>query len=148
MEGNVDATTVPKPSTPHPLPVDPDNPADMPNEACCSYFSSFSIQSVLHIVSCDCQVALYCSYYCNNTKVQLRLRYLLRYNSGDKNALFRQSVHHNENRGITRGWQKLFDEVHGDGVPWALGDWELFEQAVRLVAGGFGVGAGGRTCSP
>src|SRR6266436_3953462 len=36
---------------------------------CCSYFSSFSIQSALHIVSCDCQVALYCSYLCNNTKV-------------------------------------------------------------------------------
>ena len=32
----------------------------------------------------------------------------------------------------------MFDEVHQDGVPWLLGDWELFKESVGFVTRGFG----------
>ena len=33
-----------------------------------------------------------------------------------------------------RLWE-VFDEVHGNGVPWAFGDGELFEESVGFVSG-------------
>jgi hypothetical protein len=28
----------------------------------------------------------------------------------------------------------MLDEVHGDGIPWSFGDWELLEKSVRFMA--------------
>src|SRR6266436_4897171 len=61
----------------------------------------------------------------------------------DEDALFRQVVHNDQDGGETGGGGKLFYEVHRYGVPWVIRDWELFEQAVRLVARDLGVGIGG-----
>ena len=41
-------------------------------------------------------------------------------------ALFRQMVNDHKDGGKSGGWRELFDEVHRNGVPWLLGDWELF----------------------
>ena len=41
------------------------------------------------------------------------------------------------------GLREVFNEVHGNGVPRALGDWELLEESVGFVAGGLGTLAGG-----
>ena len=37
----------------------------------------------------------------------------------------------------------MFDEIHGDGIPWVFRDWELFQQAIGLVTWNLGVGARG-----
>ena len=37
----------------------------------------------------------------------------------------------------------MFDEIHGDGVPWVFRNWELFQQAIRLVMWNLGTGARG-----
>ena len=37
----------------------------------------------------------------------------------------------------------MFNEIHGDGVPQAFRDWELFQQAIGLVAWDLGTGARG-----
>ena len=41
-------------------------------------------------------------------------------------ALFRQTVNDHKDGGKSGGWRELFDEVHRNGVPWLLGDRELF----------------------
>ena len=63
--------------------------------------------------------------------------------SGDEDTLLGEAVHDDQDGGEARGRWKLLNEVHRYGVPWALRDRELFEQAVRLVARGFGTGTGG-----
>ena len=40
----------------------------------------------------------------------------------DEDRLFGESVYNDEDSVVTGGWWKLFDEVHGDGVPWTFGD--------------------------
>ncbi len=62
---------------------------------------------------------------------------------GDEDTLLGEVVHDNQDGGEAGGRWKLLNEVHRYGVPWALGDRELFEQAVRLVVRGFGMGTGG-----
>ena len=45
-----------------------------------------------------------------------------RVEGGDEDRLFGESVYDDKDCVITRGWWKLFDEVHGDGVPQAFRD--------------------------
>lgn len=37
----------------------------------------------------------------------------------------------------------MLNEIHGDGIPWLLRNWELFEQSVWAMSRNFGIGAGG-----
>ena len=46
--------------------------------------------------------------------------------SRNEYSLLRQAVHNDEDRGKSIGGGKLLDEVHGNRVPWASRDWELF----------------------
>ena len=62
---------------------------------------------------------------------------------GDEDTLLGEAVHDDQDGGEAGGRWKLLDEVHRYGVPQALWDRELFEQAVRLVVRGFGMGTGG-----
>ena len=62
---------------------------------------------------------------------------------GDEDTLLGEAVHNDWDGSEAGGGWKLLDEVHRYGVPWALGDQELFEQAIRLVVRGFGMGTGG-----
>ena len=57
--------------------------------------------------------------------------------------MFRESVNNNEDGVRTVGGQKCLDEIHGDGVPGAFGDWKLFKEAIGLVPLGFRSHAGG-----
>ena len=41
-------------------------------------------------------------------------------------ALFRQTVNDHKDGGKSGGQRELFNEVHQNGVPWLLGDRELF----------------------
>ena len=41
------------------------------------------------------------------------------------------------------GLREVFNEVHGNGVPRAFGDWELLEESVGFVSGCLGTLAGG-----
>ena len=52
----------------------------------------------------------------------------------NENTLFREAVDNDKNGVVARGGRKVFDEVHGDGVPWKFRDQELFEETIRLVA--------------
>ena len=47
--------------------------------------------------------------------------------SWNEYPLLRQVVHDYEDGGKSIRGGELLDEVHGDRVPWASGDWELFE---------------------
>ena len=47
--------------------------------------------------------------------------------SWNEYSLLRQAVHNDEDGGKSIGGGELLDEVHGDRVPWASGDRELFE---------------------
>ncbi len=38
---------------------------------------------------------------------------------GDEEALFGEAIYDYQNGGMVIGWWELFDEVHGDGLPWA-----------------------------
>jgi len=60
-----------------------------------------------------------------------------------EDALFGQAVHDYQDGSEAGGGWKLLYEVHRYGVPRAIRDWELFEQAVRLVARYLGMGTGG-----
>ena len=55
---------------------------------------------------------------------------------GDEDTLFGKAVDNDEDGCETGGLGKLFDEVHGDGVPWAFRDRKLLETAVGLVTAG------------
>jgi len=61
---------------------------------------------------------------------------------GDEDTLFRQVVHDDQDGSEARGGRKLLDEIHGNGVPRALQNGELFQEAIRLVAWHLGMGAG------
>ena len=54
----------------------------------------------------------------------------------DEDALLGEAVYDDEDSGEAGGLGELFDEVHGDGVPWALRDRELLETAVGLMTTG------------
>ena len=41
------------------------------------------------------------------------------------------------------GLQEVFDEVHGNGVPWAFRNRELLKESVGFMSGCFGTLAGG-----
>ena len=41
------------------------------------------------------------------------------------------------------GLREVFNEVHGNGVPWAFGDGELLEESVGFVSGCLGMLGGG-----
>ena len=47
--------------------------------------------------------------------------------SQNEYSLLRQVVHDDEDGGKSIGGGELLDEVHGDRVLWASGDWELLE---------------------
>ena len=42
-------------------------------------------------------------------------------------SLLQQAVHNDKGEGKSIGGRELLDEVHGDRVPWASRDWELFK---------------------
>ena len=46
--------------------------------------------------------------------------------SRNEYSLLQQAVHNNEDGGKSIGGGKLLNEVHGNRVPWASGDRELF----------------------
>ena len=62
---------------------------------------------------------------------------------GDEYGLLRQPINDYENGCEAQRGGELLDEVHGDGIPWSFGNWELFEQPIGSVTRGFCSGAGG-----
>ena len=64
-------------------------------------------------------------------------------NGQNEDGLFGETVHHNEDGGVTGGGGELFYEVHGDGVPWFLRNRKLLERSVGFVTRGFGAFANG-----
>ena len=59
-------------------------------------------------------------------------------NGRNEDGLFGETVHHNEDGGVTGGGGELLYEVHGDGVPWFLRNRKLLERSVGFVTRGFG----------
>ena len=55
-----------------------------------------------------------------------------------EDTLLEESIDDDQNSGESEGFQKLFDEVHGDGVPGLLGNRGLLESSVWLVPGCLG----------
>ena len=55
----------------------------------------------------------------------------------DEYAGLGQAIDDDENGGKAVGKGKLLDEIHGDGIPRALGNGQRLKSAVRLVATGF-----------
>ena len=60
----------------------------------------------------------------------------------NEDALFRETIHHDEDGGEAGGRRKLFDEVHGDGVPRFLWNRKLLECAIGFVTTVFGTHTG------
>ena len=57
--------------------------------------------------------------------------------SGDEDGLLGETINDDKNGGEAGGGWELFDEVHGDGVPWLIGDRELLESSVGAMTRGF-----------
>ena len=57
--------------------------------------------------------------------------------SGDEDGLLGETINDDENGGEAGGGWELFDEVHGDGVPWLIRDGELLESSVGTMTRGF-----------
>ena len=53
-----------------------------------------------------------------------------------------QLVHDYEDGCEAQRGGELFNEVHGDGIPWPFRNWELFEQSIGSVTRGFCSGTG------
>lgn len=53
--------------------------------------------------------------------------------SWDEDTLFGESVDYHEDGGIALRRRKLFDEVHGDGVPWLLRNRKLLQETIRTM---------------
>ena len=51
----------------------------------------------------------------------------------DEDALFTEMIHDHQDCGVSGGDQELFNEVHGDRVPWLQRDGELFQESVWLM---------------
>ena len=55
-----------------------------------------------------------------------------------EDTLLGESIDDDQNSGESKGFQKLLDEVHGDGILGLLGDRELLKSSVWLVPGRLG----------
>ena len=44
-------------------------------------------------------------------------------NGQNEDGLFGGTVDDDQDGGKAVGVRELLDEIHGDGIPWALGDW-------------------------
>ena len=65
----------------------------------------------------------------------------------NEDTLLAETINDDEDGGKSVGLGKLLDEVHGDGVPGTIGDWELLHRSVGLVTRGLGTPAGGIRCT-
>ena len=57
--------------------------------------------------------------------------------------MLQKAVYYDQDSGKARGRGELFYEIHGDGIPWSLGDGELFEHTVWTMTRGLRVSTGG-----
>ncbi|KIJ07281.1 hypothetical protein PAXINDRAFT_90685 [Paxillus involutus ATCC 200175] len=60
----------------------------------------------------------------------------------DEYGLLGKVVNDSQDSGESAGGGELLNEIHRDGVPWLLGNGELFKQPIGSVSRGFGSGAG------
>ena len=51
----------------------------------------------------------------------------------DKDYLLGEPVDYNQDSVKSRGWQKFFNEIHKNGIPWSFRNGELFERSIELV---------------
>ena len=51
-------------------------------------------------------------------------------------------VYYDQDSGEARGHRELFYKIHGDGIPWSLGDGELFEHTVGAMTQGLRTSTG------
>lgn len=61
--------------------------------------------------------------------------------AGNEDRLLGKAIDDNKDGVVTVGGRKGFNEVHGDGVPGALRNRKLLEEAVRFMTGGLGATA-------
>ena len=57
--------------------------------------------------------------------------------------MLRKAVYYDQDSGEAGGRGELFYEIHGDGIPWSLGDGELLEHTVGTVTRGLRASTGG-----
>jgi hypothetical protein len=57
--------------------------------------------------------------------------------AGYEESHFRETIDNDKDAGITIRERKLLDEIHGNGVPRTLRNWELSEESVRSVVSVF-----------
>ena len=67
--------------------------------------------------------------------------------SRNEDTLLAEVVNNDEDGGKSVGLGKLLDEVHGDGVPETIGDWELLHRSIGLVTRSLGTPAGSTRCA-
>ena len=53
---------------------------------------------------------------------------------GDENALLGEMIYHYQDSGKPFRNQEVFNEIHGNRIPWTGRDGELTEKTIRLVA--------------
>ena len=51
----------------------------------------------------------------------------------NENALLREAVNDDEDGGVSAGEGKVFNEIHGDGVPRSLWHRELLEESIEVM---------------
>jgi len=52
----------------------------------------------------------------------------------NENALLREAINDNEDGGVSAGEGKVFNEIHGDGVPRLLWHRELSEESIGVMS--------------
>ncbi|KIJ12689.1 hypothetical protein PAXINDRAFT_82472 [Paxillus involutus ATCC 200175] len=60
----------------------------------------------------------------------------------DEYSLLGKAVNDYQDSGETARGREFLNEIHRDGVPWLIGNGELFKQPIGSVSRGFGSGAG------
>ena len=56
--------------------------------------------------------------------------------------MLRKAVYYDQDSGEAGGRGELFYKIHGDGIPWSLGDRELFEHTVWTMTRGLRASTG------
>ena len=56
--------------------------------------------------------------------------------------MLRKAIYYNQDSGKARGRGELFYKIHGDGIPWSLGNGELFEHTVWTMMQGLRTSTG------
>jgi hypothetical protein len=51
----------------------------------------------------------------------------------NKDRLLHKAINNDKNGIISGGLRELFDEIHGDQIPWLFQSWKLLQEALWLV---------------